>query len=272
MHMLKVLAEPANLEQSSHPATFRRNRWQIGHNPFFQESLSGQIPPARRSAAYWLGRRYVMDLASFCQRSIDSYYRRVGRGQAQHKACFFVEKFEPGHVPNMIWELYPEAREVILIRDFRDQLCSILSLNARRGYAAFGRDRVGSDEEYVSWLGRATLHLLKSWRRRSGQAHLVRYEDLVFRPETTIASLLGYLQLDPAPEIIHGMMEQAAAGTPELARHATVPDPRASVGRWQRDLSPVFQALCADTFGDLLREFGYSVAGDDGTAASPGGG
>jgi hypothetical protein len=258
MHMLKVLSEPANWEQSSHPGTFRNNRWLIGHNPFFLESLNWQIPSARQRVTHWLGRGYVADLARFCQRSIDGYYRRVARGQGQRQARFFAEKHEPSHIPGMMWELYPPAREMVLVRDFRDVVCSVLSLNARRGRAAFGREHVDSDEEYVRWLRGAIVRLRDAWRSRAPQAHLVRYEDLVLQPEETMTGLLEYLQLDSSVAQVAELFA-LASGTPELAQHATTADPKFSVGRWRQDLSPPLQALCETAFGDLLREFGYDA-------------
>ncbi len=49
----------------------------------------------------------------------------------------------------MIREVYPRAQEVILVRDFRDMVASILAYNAKRGYTAFGREHVDNDEEYI---------------------------------------------------------------------------------------------------------------------------
>jgi len=257
--MLKVLSQPANYVQSSHPLAFPGNSWLIGHNPFFLEPLLPQTPARRRSAVYWLGRGYIRDLAAFCQRSIDGYYRRVARGQRQAAARFFVEKHQAGHVPAMLWELYPEGREIFLVRDFRDVFCSVVAMNARRGSPGFGRENVDSDEAYVYWLRSASLRWRDDWRRRSAHAHLLRYEDLIQRPEETITAVLTYLGLDSAPATVRGMIERANAETPELARHGTGGDPQSSIGRWQRALLPSLQARCNEAFAELLQEFGYDT-------------
>ena len=58
-------------------------------------------------------------------------------------ATFFVEKFtsfaessDPARsVPAMIAELYPGAREIVLIRDLRDVVCSISAFTKKYAYA-----------------------------------------------------------------------------------------------------------------------------------------
>ena len=41
-----------------------------------------------------------------------------------------------------MWELYPRAREVILVRDFRDMVSSMFAFNAKRGFQGFRRGSV----------------------------------------------------------------------------------------------------------------------------------
>jgi hypothetical protein len=42
-----------------------------------------------------------------------------------------------------------------------------------------------------------------------------------------------------------------------FATHATSASVEASIGRWRRELSPQQKRLCADIYGDFLRQFGY---------------
>src|SRR6185503_7851818 len=37
LHMLRVLSEPGNLEESAHPATFHENPWWVGANPYHDD-------------------------------------------------------------------------------------------------------------------------------------------------------------------------------------------------------------------------------------------
>lgn len=155
-------------------------------------------------------------------------------------------------------ELYPEAREIFLVRDFRDMVCSVLAFNEKRGYQAFWRELVDTDEEYVTRIVRVRLmELYRQWQARADRTCLVRYEDLVQRPLEVLPEILAYLGLDGGSEVAEKMLAAAAVETPELRDHRTAPDAAASIGRWRRDLTPELQAVCRRELGDLLEAFGY---------------
>ena len=42
--MLRVLSEPANLEQSAHPDDFHNNLWWVGNNPYHDDRVYEQVP------------------------------------------------------------------------------------------------------------------------------------------------------------------------------------------------------------------------------------
>jgi hypothetical protein len=79
---------------------------------------------------------------------------------------------------------------VILVRDWRDVICSVFAFNSKRNTIGFGRDRFTSDEEYVFYVGKRTEQLLEDWTTRSAISHLVRYEDLVRRPTEIVDGIL----------------------------------------------------------------------------------
>jgi len=170
-------------------------------------------------------------------------------------------------LPDLLSELYPEAREIVLVRDFRDLLSSVLAFNEKRGYQAFGREQRDSDADYIrSTLRRSAESLLNRWRSREQTAHLVRYEDLVLDPSGTLSQLLRYLDLDHSNRAVERTIERAqnASGT---EHHRTVSDPAASIGRWRRDLSEELQLVCAEALDPVLGQFGYEPTAD--RAAEP---
>jgi hypothetical protein len=171
---------------------------------------------------------------------------------------FFAEKHFADAYPRLMRELYPEARELFLVRDFRDMVASMVAYNARKGYGDFGRVRVETDAEWLASLGRGVIRLRDSWRERGNAETLVRYEDLVQRPETVLPPLLSALGLSANAEIVRHLIAEAAPGAPELQGHGTAASPADSIGRWQRDLPPDLQQVAMETFGDLLEEFGYA--------------
>jgi hypothetical protein len=174
---------------------------------------------------------------------------------------YFAEKILPYQViPDLLSEMYPQARELILVRDFRDLLSSVLAFNRKRGYQAFGRDKRDSDLEYVkTTLFRSANSLLKRWRQHPDTTHLVRYEDLVLDPRDTLGGILRYLNLDDSDRAIEETLDRASRDADGSMQHRTVKDPAASIGRWQKDLPDELKAACNEALSPILAEFGYKT-------------
>jgi hypothetical protein len=265
MHMLRVLSEPVNLVESAGPTTFQDDMWWVGNNPFHDDRVYEQP-----SLEDWFARHYVERLATFSLRSTDDWYLTLARTQAQPAPVYFAEKHMGSNLlPALTKELYPHAKEVFLVRDFRDMARSIIAFDDQRGYAGFGRTGAETDEQYLrDGLRRISQDLLESWRSRRDAAHLVRYEDLILQPEETLTALLAYLEVDDAPGTVQQVLRigseevlrlaGASYEPSELRAHRTIADPKASIGRWRREGDDALRELSAEVFGEALEEFGYS--------------
>lgn len=277
LHMLNVLSEPANLSDSAHPDTFHGDPHWVGHNPFYDESVL-----SRPELHGWIGREYVERLARFCQESIEEWYTRVARVQAQESPAYFAEKMWPTYLPVLTWELYPNAREILLVRDFRDVASSMQAFDAGRTYSRFdwSDDRSGHPD-LPGNLQAGAFAVRNSWRTRGDRAHLVRYEDLVLQPADTLAALLSYLELESSPQLIERLLSQGAEDGLELAgstsdpslveRHRTIAEPRETIGRWRSDGGESREDFYWDAIGEVLEEFGYTKSGtlEYGTRPAP---
>jgi hypothetical protein len=253
--VLKTLAAPTDARKRvGAPMEFHLEPLAAGGNPFYSAAFA-----AWPEVEAWSGSAYVEELAAFCQRSIDGWYlaTAVAQGQAIEPLVYFAEKHFPDAYPRLMRDLYPAARELFLVRDFRDMVASMQAYNARQGSGSFGRDKAGSDEAWLAYLHQNFLVLRAAWRDRGEPGSLVRYEDLVRDPASTLPPLLTFLGLDAAPETVACLI--AAADAPELRGHGTSGSPEASIGRWRNDLSPELRLAVEETFGDLLREFGYEA-------------
>ncbi len=255
MHVLKTLAAPTDARKRvGAPMEFHLEPLAAGGNPFYSGSFA-----AWPEVEAWSGGAYVEDLAAFCQRGIDGWYLATAAAQNQANAplVYFAEKHFPDAYPRLMRDLYPGARELFLVRDFRDMVASMRAYNARNESGDFGRDKAGSDGEWLAYLHQNFLVLRAAWRDRGEPGSLVRYEDLVRDPAPTLRSLLTFLGLEAAPETLACLV--AAAEAPELRGHGTSGSPAASIGRWRNDLSPELCSAVEETFGDLLREFGFET-------------
>ena len=162
-------------------------------------------------------------------------------------------------MPQLLRELYPDAREVFLVRDFRDMLCSIRAFNEKRGTSAFGLEGEGAEVGYVQdMLGPSVDNLLHEWRSRADRAHLVRYEDLITDERGTLERVLDYLGVDSDEATVQGMLQTASEDRLNgQEAHRTSATAAESIGRWARDLDSSFQAACDSAFEEVHSVFGY---------------
>lgn len=203
----------------------------------------------------------VREQAEGAVRAIDRFYDLADRMDGRPPAAgggthYFTEKnLRPEW---LFWELYPRAKEVFLVRDFRDVICSSLAANAKWGKRFFGRGQAADDRDYV--FVRAAMArpwILEPWRQRGERAHLVRYEELILDPEPVLRGVLEYLELDPSDSVIREMLRLAGATQAGDARseHMTSSSAAASIGRWKTDLPPPLVDACDEAFAEFFAAF-----------------
>jgi hypothetical protein len=253
MQVLKTLSEPTSYFQTL-ATELNHDLWWLGDNSALAE-LTVPDPQIQQ----WLGRSNIEASAAFCQERIEKFYEQVSSLQGRTDIRYFAEKYSPTRFDRtMLQEIYPKGREIMLIRDFRDMVCSILAYSAKQQHTSFGREQVESDEDFIWRIGSYAKNLLRDYTEWSAQLHLARYEDLVLRPVDTLRAILEYLKLDAAPSTVESMLQRASEKLSGQEQHRTSPDPQRSIGRWRHDLDPALQAVCQESFGDVLEEFGYT--------------
>lgn len=237
--MLENFADPARCARAltGEPGLGERRNASIVQSP-----VEIRDPAIQR----WLGHGNIAATASFAMRRADDFYTEVARMQGKTGAVFFAEKCGPGScVPDIARELCAGAKEVILVRDLRDAVCATLSPEDKGGGAR-------RDWSLIRQLRAPAVRLLEAWRERGNAAHFLRCEDLVLRPEPVLRSLLEYLGLDAGAATISAMLARARSSAGDVF-------PK-SIGRWRSALDETLQRECADAFGDLLEQFGYSAS------------
>ncbi len=209
----------------------------------------------------WFNGTYTRQAFGFCMGSLQMHYRRIAEIQKKEKALFFAEKFLPNPFTDAVVALVPGVKEIVLARDFRDMFCSIYAFNQKRGFLAFGRENYETDEEYVKdRLAPGIEALCHSWRRRRSSCSLVRYEDIVLQPESSLAGVFEYLGVDSSPSTVDDVLRQVARMNPKSQKHhKTTSKAKDSLRRFRREMSPELLELCNDAFGKNLKVFGYDV-------------
>jgi SAM-dependent methyltransferase len=257
--VLKVLTRPSSYLQPLVGRDKVRLGWWLGE----KEIGRGRLVPDP-DLQHWVDDESVGAAAAFCRSRMEAFYEEVARLEGKENAAYFAEKILPSSLPNLVQQLFPETREVFLVRDFRDRLCSVFAYNEQRGGKDFGARSATTAAEHVERMRRDGMQLLESWRSRSARAHLVRYEDLVRQPHQTLTALLEYLGVDSSTSTVEQIVRRGSADTSEMERHRTAPDTNASVGRWRVDLDPELRRACNEAFAELLSAFGYDTFDFDG--------
>ena len=253
--VFRSLTAPKSYLRQIHTERWDEPRWWLG------DGASGLPAPVDLGMADWLGTDAVRALAATCQEQVEAFYLEVARRGGKPQALCFTEKclLDPALL-DLTAEIFPGAREVILVRDFRDRLSSVFAWNEKRGDHGFGHEAEMSKAEYLTERVRAdAAGLLSRWRRKGDAAHLVRYEDLILEPEETLGGLLEFLGLEAGSGIIKATLAAANQPNELLDTHRTVSDPSQTIGRWRRDLPAELATECNEILAPLLSEFGYPV-------------
>jgi len=200
---------------------------------------------------------HVRAVGEFCQqRVIATCFAMAEAASRVDGLRYFTEKCETSALPWMIWDLFPNAREIVLVRDLRDILASVLAFNRKRGFAAFGREQHETDEDYVTYVAGFGEALRTAFTSRGDRALIVRYEDLVGNLPDELQRILAYLDLDRDEATVTQMIDHTPDGA-AASFHRTTVDARTSVGRWRTDLSRDLQDACATLLAEPVAALGY---------------
>ncbi|PWU24855.1 MAG: hypothetical protein C5B48_04290 [Candidatus Rokuibacteriota bacterium] len=251
--VLLALTEPSGYMRQLAPAgSLDRVQWWLG-----DEGPTPGFDP-QHDLHRWLGSDAVVALADVCRGRIDALYAEAAF-ERNGRPRWFAEKHTLRSAA-LTAELYPDSREVLLVRDFRDMVASILAFNRKRGVRGFGEGAAEDPVDYVRRLAEWADGMVRRLERRGSRVQVLRYEELVRDPRTALEGLLRHLGVDAAAGTVATMVDALAEKMPALARHTTSPDAESSIGRWRTDLDEQLEQACEASFGRALEAFGYEAA------------
>jgi hypothetical protein len=251
--VLRALARPASYERQLQADSLEGSWW--------LDDRASPAFPADEPGLPALAREGVEAIASFCRAQIGLTASSLATAAGRPEARYFVEKAQPDQVRSVAevaMELDPRAREIVLVRDFRDVVCSMLAYSRKKGFRGFGPRSGASVEETIRWLSFNGAGGLTAYaERRGARAHLLRYEDLITHPAATLTDVLAYIGVDARPQTVAAMLEGLAAERERRDSHATSDSAQRSIGRWREELDPDQQALAEHLFRPHLDALGY---------------
>ena len=237
-----VLTAPANLERSTHPDRLEGDGFFVGFNPFTAAQYAHAFNNREtldELNQVWAPSRIGAAMADI----VREYYRRLALDRGKGAVPFFAEKNNNLHRPSRMFvrRVFATVREIVIVRDPRDVLCSHIA------YFSSGEDRA------FSQLSHGCRQLSALADAAGGALHVLRYEDMVRSDARTFANLSTFLGVEVAP---------AAPGSSEkmFAQHGTSASPETSIGRWRHDLPDAIRTRATKDWAGFLERFGYDLS------------
>lgn len=156
--------------------------------------------------------------------------------------------------------VWPNATFILIVRDPRDQALSVMKLNehrAKRGQPNFYNDYAAAA---TGWLETVVhgRHVLEA----NGFDHVVlRYEDLVRSPATTLRHLSHALDIDLSNGLMFYRRDFVDAHAERFCHHDNLKNPinPKSVEKWRSRMTDEQLAVFEDIAGNDMRDYGYEV-------------
>ncbi len=189
---------------------------------------------------------------------IDGFYAAVADDQSKTSAEYFAEKTGFGWLPFMAKELYEDVNEVMLIRDPRDMLASIFRFNEKRQLQSFHAKNFESDRDYIDFMGKACRFWIYYCEINKRRSFLMRYEDLVSRPNESAKELFSEWGIDDSDDAVYKSVFSMSKLTQIYAQHLTSNSAQSSIGGWRETFTPDQQGMVQEAMSDIVEYFGYA--------------
>jgi Sulfotransferase family len=152
-----------------------------------------------------------------------------------------------GLIAELLYEWYPDASVIHILRDPRDAVASMLRM-------PWAPNNVVSN-------ARAWLNFNLAARRSSGNPRylLVRYEELVKNPEVELRRICAFVGEEYSPVMLEPNLD--AGVTLFWFRRAEEPVTTERLGKWREELTADQVALVEWTVGTHMQTFGYAPVG-----------
>lgn len=239
-YALRTLIAAGDHERSLRPdqITASANLFQIGFNPYFEPSFRGIFRDPSRMDHFLTG-VVPNRLGSAFKEIVLDFYEAVARDQNRKHPIYFAEKLLPEDDARIGARfIFPNAKEIALVRDVRDVICSFMQWGGFRF------------EVILEDITSSSNRLVQIKESSDDSVHFIRYEDFILRQQDTLAGIFRFLGISPISQVEESIMAEL------FEVHATSRDPAASIGRWRKDLTNGQIRHC-ERFSAFLEAFGY---------------
>ena len=244
---------------NSHPDVAITHESNIAHYISLTHSLSYQpLYTVREIGGFRLHglipEQYAKNFAGPLLDGMMAAWRQLYRTEFAHKQfTVWGDKFQfPEVVPDLI-RVFPKARFVYIIRDGRDVARSTVLHRERYDTEHTSDGAPMTFPEICQYWTNINQNLINMLKGASSVLR-IRYEDLILKQDQTITDVLQFLGLSVDQNIFQELQSKAEE---RFRSHGTSKSPKASIGRWHKELSEAEKRIAQAEQGKLLAEFGY---------------
>ncbi len=176
----------------------------------------------------------------------------AAEAEAAGKPHLFVKENHLHRFLPLVQQAFPGARIVAMVRDPRDMALSWRRSDVLRGGVLRAARTWRADQEALL----QTLNCLVP----GCDIHLIRYEDLIAAPQTTLAGVCAFLDLPPDPAMLafhRGAGAAAQAASSEAWRNLDRPLIGNNAGKWRTGLTADEIAWVETECDGTMQAFGY---------------
>jgi len=234
-----VLTTGADLEKSTHPDRLEGDGFHVGFNPFNSQQYARAFTRPRTAQDFY-DNRVPARVAECLRDVVNEHYRLLAADRGKPAARYFAEKGNNVVRGPRIFtrRAFGRVRELVILRDPRDVLCSQMAYFS------------SSPEKAFSQLSHAARQLLAIRAEPQEDIHFLKYEEMVTGAPACFAALSAFLGSEIKPASGEASLEV-------FRRHGTSASPAATVARWRTELPEELKARCAQDWAKFLETFGY---------------
>jgi hypothetical protein len=240
-----VMTSPGDHERSGAPTEFMRQSFTLPFDPYNHPEFY-DVFEDDSLARFFFNNYAAAKTQEFCRSMATKFYNMLSISERKGGALYFAEKCELNNRFRLtLRKLFPQLKELVLIRDLRDTYCS---------YRKYFVNKTVATPEYAMGVIRNSAEILLSIKERDDPSILfVRYEDCLLNPAVALRGVYDFLGIEMGP-ISVGADQAKLFGV-----HATSASPAESIGRWKQDLVGDERETFCKAVAPFLKSFGYET-------------
>jgi hypothetical protein len=206
--------------------------------------------------------------------AIVEHARRAGLRLPATLPLLVIKEVDDSHAADVVMSLFPRSRMILMVRDGRDVIDSLLDANSPGGWltrSGWGRGAFESTEQRLEWMAEHCRNWAARMNvcRRAYEAHdpalrrILKYEDLIADTPTSLTDIARWLQLPAGTPRINDIVERHSfAAVPDYGKGPGKFRRSGTRGTWRDGLTPVEQDLVQEIMGRELVKLGYEGNSD----------